>query len=991
MSSCDSPCGVITLAVRSGIAGSGDEGARMSTSLAAAALIVAVSTTALGGGTVNPPVPDQDWEQIARLVPNGPPDTGMCAFGWDIDIKGDLAVVSSPFVWGEIDDNPGPHYPDVGAVWVFERIEGVWTQTQILRASVRQTSLFGWEAAIVGDSIIVTAPEESHWVISPNNPDGSPVFIARAGAFYEFRKLGAEWREHQRVQLDADWYNYAGSTLFILRRLHPMMGMSLAHNDGDTLVLGAPEAHWSDVNPGFDNSADSSGTVVVFKRNGDLWQFDEYIDPPNRASFNRFGTSVAVSPDGEYIAVGSAYEGNPSSGGNARPEVGYVNIFREHEGTDVYTHTQRFGREVVGPGLDIEYGYFGHDVEFAEVPNPFTRADELQLFVGAPGAEFDLRLDPDDPPQVLPASGAVDQFVLDPWFGQFLYRQHTIENPLPAAFDWFGEKIQIGDDRMMVGAWGADRDVNGDGIDEFDVGSAYMFYPALSVDTRDEDDPIFWRPRWSAVAADGVDEAYFGWPAVTDGNSILLASTNTDGCVGAAYIFGHKTGFPDLDGDQLRDDWELRGVPWHNAATLSSGRFALGVGNDGYADQEHADPVPFADPWRKDLFIEIDAAAGLASIKWKGLDIVRDAFADAPVPNPDGSNGIRLHYTAPADVEYVVGVPSPVQNSTAGVIALRDMFYGNQADFAGEEPNRAEILEAKRAAFRWAMFARELDGPAGWAHQPGDTLFLNGDYHDDSSFTTAKTFMHELGHSLGLGHGGADGVHYKPNYISVMNYNWYNFRVAFDPHDPIQKRIDFSREAIGVLDEADLDETTGILSAEYPRYLVPVPVDADQGGAPKPQWMWVTLNGEPVDWNQNGVVGESNVRADLNYLGLSYAGITQSGLPSPDELHIGHNDWAFPFHYAPVRVFARGTDGPVGDVDYRPELFAMLEKDIPPPPIPCNGADLAEPFYLLDLNDITTFIGAFVAQTPPADADGNGLYDLADITLFASAFLAGCP
>ena len=30
--------------------------------------------------------------------------------------------------------------------------------------------------------------------------------------------------------------------------------------------------------------------------------------------------------------------------------------------------------------------------------------------------------------------------------------------------------------------------------------------------------------------------------------------------------------------------------------------------------------------------------------------------------------------------------------------------------------------------------------------------------------------MHELGHTLGLQHGGADDVNLKPNYLSVMSY-----------------------------------------------------------------------------------------------------------------------------------------------------------------------------------------------------------------------------
>lgn len=34
--------------------------------------------------------------------------------------------------------------------------------------------------------------------------------------------------------------------------------------------------------------------------------------------------------------------------------------------------------------------------------------------------------------------------------------------------------------------------------------------------------------------------------------------------------------------------------------------------------------------------------------------------------------------------------------------------------------------------------------------------------------------MHELGHTLGLYHGGDEAVNFKPNYISIMNYLYVN-------------------------------------------------------------------------------------------------------------------------------------------------------------------------------------------------------------------------
>ncbi len=60
-------------------------------------------------------------------------------------------------------------------------------------------------------------------------------------------------------------------------------------------------------------------------------------------------------------------------------------------------------------------------------------------------------------------------------------------------------------------------------------------------------------------------------------------------------------------------------------------------------------------------------------------------------------------------------------------------------------------------------------------------------------------------------------------------------------------------------------------------------------------------------------------------------------------------------------------------------------------PSGCNAADLAEPFGVLDLSDISTFVGAFTSGMSPGDIDGNGIFDLADISGFVSAFTAGCP
>jgi hypothetical protein len=49
------------------------------------------------------------------------------------------------------------------------------------------------------------------------------------------------------------------------------------------------------------------------------------------------------------------------------------------------------------------------------------------------------------------------------------------------------------------------------------------------------------------------------------------------------------------------------------------------------------------------------------------------------------------------------------------------------------------------------------------------------------------TFMHELGHNLGLEHGGDDELNYKPNYLSVMNYTFQM------PYIVPNRPLDYSR------------------------------------------------------------------------------------------------------------------------------------------------------------------------------------------------------
>ncbi|MGH7491321.1 MAG: M66 family metalloprotease [bacterium] len=70
-------------------------------------------------------------------------------------------------------------------------------------------------------------------------------------------------------------------------------------------------------------------------------------------------------------------------------------------------------------------------------------------------------------------------------------------------------------------------------------------------------------------------------------------------------------------------------------------------------------------------------------------------------------------------------------------------------------------------------------------------------------------FMHELGHNLGLGHGGNSGVNNKPNYPSIMNYN-NTYTVDIDYDGAIDGPLDYSHGFLTPLNENALNENLGV-------------------------------------------------------------------------------------------------------------------------------------------------------------------------------------
>ncbi len=112
--------------------------------------------------------------------------------------------------------------------------------------------------------------------------------------------------------------------------------------DGNTIAIGAP--HESSASKGIngdqkDNSASDAGAVYVFTRSGANWSQQAYIKASNTDATDHFGHAVALSADGNTMAVSAFWESSNAKGVNGNqadnsiPQAGAVYVFTRRGAT----------------------------------------------------------------------------------------------------------------------------------------------------------------------------------------------------------------------------------------------------------------------------------------------------------------------------------------------------------------------------------------------------------------------------------------------------------------------------------------------------------------------------------------------------------------------------------------------------------------------------------------------------------------------------------
>jgi len=228
-------------------------------------------------------------------------------FGYSVAIWGDTVVVGSPNESSNATGVNGSQTDNsmlfAGAAYVFVRSGNSWSQQAYLKASnPDRLDYFGWQVAIDGDTLAVTAIEEdsSTTGVNGNQSDNSANL---SGAVYVFVRSGTTWS--QQAYLKAS--NTGAGDRF---------GGAIAIS-GDTIIVGAANesSNATGINGNQnDNSATIAGAAYVFVRSGTTWSQQAYLKASNAEAGDLFGTSVDI--EGNMVVVGAPGEDSAATGIN---------------------------------------------------------------------------------------------------------------------------------------------------------------------------------------------------------------------------------------------------------------------------------------------------------------------------------------------------------------------------------------------------------------------------------------------------------------------------------------------------------------------------------------------------------------------------------------------------------------------------------------------------------------------------------------------------
>jgi hypothetical protein len=298
--------------------------------------------------------------------------------------------------------------------------------------------------------------------------------------------------------------------------------------DGSTLAVGAP--HESSAARGIngnqnDNSLYNSGAVYVYIRLGGTWVQQAYVKASNAGRNDMFGLTVALSRNGNTMAVAASWEASAATGVNGNqdddsiPQAGAVYVFVRSGDTwlqQAYIKASNTGRK--GAGDDIEGDQFGFSLALS--------GDGNTLAVGAISEDSaSTGVNGDQADDSALSSGAVYVFMRN---GSTWAQQAFVKGANSEAADLFGYGVALSGDGNTLVVAGYDEDGSGRGVNPADdnrlpgTGAIYAF----------ERERGAWRQTSYLKGSRSQRNDALGYAvAISEDGSTIAAGTGEESCL----------------------------------------------------------------------------------------------------------------------------------------------------------------------------------------------------------------------------------------------------------------------------------------------------------------------------------------------------------------------------------------------------------------------------------------------------------------------------
>ncbi|SNT19023.1 FG-GAP repeat-containing protein [Noviherbaspirillum humi] len=321
--------------------------------------------------------------------------------------------------------------------------------------------------------------------------------------------------------------------------------------DGTTLAVGASSEFSSAIgingDPTGSTTVSSSGAVYVFLKNNGTWSQQAFIKASNPGDSDAFGSAIALSADGNTLAVGANKEDSVATGingnqaDNSASDSGAVYVFSRQNGNWIQQAYVKASNTPMGADQ-----LFGNSVALS--------SDGDILAVGAPReSSLATGVNGNQNNSGATFSGAVYVFVRS---GSAWSQQAYIKASNTQASDSFGYSVALSSDgsTLAVGANGEDSSstgINGDQANNgaSDSGAVYVFVRAGSA----------WSQQAYLKASNTSADARFGDSVAlsADGSTLAVgaslenssatgingdSSNNTSTYSGAVYVFTRSGG-----------------------------------------------------------------------------------------------------------------------------------------------------------------------------------------------------------------------------------------------------------------------------------------------------------------------------------------------------------------------------------------------------------------------------------------------------------------